>query len=144
MPHDDLLQAENSDRYRDVQQHIDYLSSYIGQIEDYVPYLQQENIDLSHLARISEAVNVIKSSLEAISNDVRNEEAHLITASDLDSAELQAHEIAQYQSALSVYEAGDWKTARAKFNVLAKTARGLVKANAVQCVSMIDSHDWVA
>lgn len=138
-----MQQAEESDRFRDVDQHIQYLETPLSQLKGYLPYLTQHDVDSEKLVQIENNLNAISSLLEEIKNDVRAEEFDRIATASVSPDEVRQHEIQQYTSAYNVYQAGDWKRARSKFKVLARTAKDLeVRKNAIKSVQMIDEHDW--
>ena len=136
-----MQQAEDSDRFRDVDQHVQYLQSPLASLKSYLQYLHQEDVDATKLAQIEQHADAISSLLEEIKNDVRSEEFDKVRTASIPDE--KGREISQYTSAYDTYQTGDWKRARAKFAVLARTAKDPeVRKNAVKSVQMIDSHDW--
>lgn len=138
-----MQQAEESDRFRDVDQHVQYLLTPLAQLKTYLPYLTQEDVDSEKLVQIEKHVDSIVSLLEEIKNDVRAEEFDRMATASSNRDEVKQHEIQQYASAYNIYQSGDWKKARSRFRILARTAKDIeVRKNAIKSVQMIDGHDW--
>jgi hypothetical protein len=134
----ETLQAENSEQFQIMQQHVETVRSYLDKVKNYLPYLQSENADHESIAQINAHLMSIESMLEDVLNDTRKSEIdklHTAAKKDLDYH--------QYLTAYKMYEDGNVRRALAKFKLLAQTTYNQnIKASAEESIQLIEGHDW--
>jgi RNA polymerase-interacting CarD/CdnL/TRCF family regulator len=116
----DLSNAESSDRYRDVGQIVDVMNSHLGHSRQYLDYLFQYDVDPSALQQIVASFKQIDSQLVEVQSSVKHQEADRLVQARVFEHQKTMPDSERYKSALSVYESGNVKKARAMFSALAR------------------------
>jgi len=118
----DLSNAENSDRYRDVDQIIDVMNSHLGHSRQYLDYLFQYDVDPTVLQQLAQAFKALDGQLVEVQNNVRSQEADVIRVARVSEEQKHIPDSDRYQQALGIYESGNIRKARSMFASLSRYA----------------------
>lgn len=132
------FQAENSEQFQSMQQHVETVRSYVESAKKYLPYLLAEAHDQETAQQINAHLDAINSLLEECLNDSRQGEIDKLKTAAKNNMDYQ-----QYLSAYKLYETGQVRRALAKFKLLAQTTDDHgIKTTAEQSIQLIEGHDW--
>lgn len=136
----DLLNAEQTERYRDIDQFADVMTNHMEHASQYLGYMFQDGAEPARLQSIAESIKQINGELDEIRGEVRVAEAQKLHQKR--EASRPMSDVLRYEAAVGVYEQGNIKLARAMFAALTRTAMdNTVKTYARQSFDMIIQYE---